>query len=140
MMNTGTTQEEFLKRGTNTKTNDEEDMISQKEWQQHLRKKRVETMDECFCSICMEVIVDATVSNPCGHIFCACCILCNQLLKKECPNCRACVTSTTRSRQMDNIISGMALRGEFPFDEFKQYLKRSDTVLKEEKVRNQQII
>ena len=132
-MNTGT-QEEV------TTNPNEEEKLSLKAWQEHVRSTREEITEPCICSICMEIIVHATISNPCGHIFCASCILCRKLQKKECPYCRAHMTSTTRSRQMDHIISGMALRGEFPFEDLEYYFKRSDTVLPDQKVRYKQII
>ena len=105
-----------------------------KEWQSMLRSSREAMTQECMCSICMGVIVHATISNPCGHVFCASCILSQSMHKKECPNCRARMTSRTRCRQMDTIINAMAMRGEYRLDDFVQYLKRSDTVLKHRKV------
>jgi len=99
-----------------------------------MQSSREAMTGEAICSVCMEVIVDATVSNPCGHIFCASCILGTTLQKKECPNCRTIITSTTRSIPMDNIILGMAMRGDFLFDDFMHYLKRSGTELTKQQV------
>lgn len=106
------------------------------EWKGIVQTSRQATTSECFCSICMEVIVDTTVVNPCGHIFCASCILCKKLHKRDCPNCRTRMQSTTRCKPMDTIIKAMAMRGDFRLGDFVQYLKQSDTILKQRKVRN----
>lgn len=94
------------------------------ETQKLIQSSRKAMTDEASCSICMDVIVKATVTNPCGHIFCASCLY--DVLKKnrECPVCRSKVMSTTRCAPMDNMIFGMAMRGDFRLDDCTYYLKR----------------
>ena len=104
------------------------------EWKSIVKTSRQATTAECVCSICMEIVVDATIVNPCGHVFCASCILCQKLHKKECANCRARMESTTRCKAMDNIIRAMVMRGDFQCDDFFQYWKRSKIVIKLRKV------
>ena len=92
-----------------------------KEWNDIVQTSRKTMTQECICSICREIVVRATIANPCGHFFCSSCIHNKNLQRKVCPNCRAGFTSTTRSIAMDNVISGMVMRGDFRCDDFFQY-------------------
>ncbi|KAK7504137.1 hypothetical protein BaRGS_00004441, partial [Batillaria attramentaria] len=66
-----------------------------------------ETMEtELQCSICSELFIQATSLN-CAHAFCALCIRQWLAVKKECPVCRAAVTSQVRSYVLDNYIDCM---------------------------------
>jgi E3 ubiquitin-protein ligase RNF8 len=71
---------------------------------------------EMQCSICSELFVKAT-SLSCSHSFCEFCL--NQWLavKKDCPVCRAPVTSRYRSVVLDNYIEKMV---EHLSDDMKQ--------------------
>ena len=108
--------------------------------------------EEVTCSICMDIIVKATVTNPCGHLFCASCLTnvmntptaaksvpTNPRKRSasptiECPVCRTNITSTTQCPPMDNIILGMAMRGDFPQDDFDHFIKRANIKLPSQKV------
>ena len=91
--------------------------------------------DEVTCSICMDIIVKATVSNPCGHLFCARCLKRALSNTECCPVCRTRITSRTRSIAIDNIIRSMAMRGDFTISDFQNYLARSSTKLSKKEVR-----
>lgn len=83
----------------------------------------VDTMEtELQCSICSELFVQATSLN-CAHSFCALCIRQWLAVKKECPVCRAAVTSQVRSYVLDNYIDRMV---EQLSDDLKQ--RRADLV------------
>ncbi|XP_033336925.2 uncharacterized protein LOC117226569 isoform X1 [Megalopta genalis] len=64
-------------------------------------------MDEQLtCSVCSELFVKATTLN-CMHTFCHHCIVTWNKKKRECPVCRAPVTSMNRSIVLDNFIESM---------------------------------
>ena len=79
---------------------------------------RQHILDEVTCSICMEILVQAHVANPCGHIFCKACIdripsvQKSRYTSKSCPSCRKEITSLSWVRSYDNIIWNMVLMGE----------------------------
>ncbi|XP_042209324.1 E3 ubiquitin-protein ligase rnf8-like isoform X3 [Homarus americanus] len=59
--------------------------------------------NELQCSICNELLITAITLN-CSHTFCRYCIDRWKKNKRECPNCRASITSETRSLVVDNFI------------------------------------
>ncbi|KAG7163731.1 E3 ubiquitin-protein ligase rnf8-A-like 1 [Homarus americanus] len=59
--------------------------------------------NELQCSICNELLITAITLN-CSHTFCKYCIDRWKKNKQECPNCRASITSETRSLVVDNFI------------------------------------
>ncbi|KAJ4443515.1 hypothetical protein ANN_05187 [Periplaneta americana] len=61
---------------------------------------------ELQCGICNELFVTATTLN-CTHTFCRSCILEWKKKKKECPICRARISSENRSLVVDNFIDRM---------------------------------
>lgn len=64
-------------------------------------------MDEQLtCTICSELFVKATTLN-CMHTFCQHCINVWNKKRKECPICRASVSSMNRSIVLDNFIESM---------------------------------
>ena len=75
-------------------------------------------VDEMTCAICMEIIVEAHIANPCGHIFCKSCIDRLPVVQKKltasksCPSCRMDITNVSWARSFDNIIWNMVLSGE----------------------------
>lgn len=118
----------------NTNIKGEQKQTANQEWNEMVKTSRNTMTQECICSICREIVVKSTIANPCGHIFCSSCIHSSNLQRKVCPNCRTPFTSTTRSVAMDNVISGMVMRGDFQCDDFFQYWKRSKIVIKLRKV------
>lgn len=75
-------------------------------------------IDELTCTICMEIIVQCHVANPCGHVFCKTCIdripsvQKKRYKSKSCPSCRKEIASLSWMRCIDNIIWNMVLSGE----------------------------
>ncbi|XP_045494697.1 E3 ubiquitin-protein ligase RNF8-like isoform X2 [Colias croceus] len=61
---------------------------------------------ELQCSICAELFVSATTLN-CSHTFCKYCITTWKKKKKDCPICRAPITSECRSLVLDSFIDKM---------------------------------
>ena len=75
-----------------------------------------------FVNLCYNKFFQATTLN-CSHSFCQYCINCWMKRKKECPVCRASITSHSRSIVLDNYIDKMV---ESLSEEMKQ--KRSEIV------------
>ncbi|KAF2353238.1 Forkhead-associated (FHA) domain [Trinorchestia longiramus] len=68
-----------------------------------------EVMDsEMQCPICNELFIKAVLLN-CTHTFCEYCIGCWKKKKRDCPSCRAVITSETRSLAIDNFIDKIVL-------------------------------
>ena len=105
-----------------------------KEWHELVKSSRRTMTEECICAICREIMVKATVCNPCGHMFCFHCIWSRKMTKRQCPNCRTNIFNTTRCLGVDNIISGMVMKGEFRSNDFVTYLKRSNKLVKLQQV------
>lgn len=64
-------------------------------------------MDDQFsCQICSELFVTA-VTLGCCHTFCQYCIHEWMKKKRDCPICRAIITTVTRSIVLDNFIEQM---------------------------------
>ncbi|CAH0581290.1 unnamed protein product [Chrysodeixis includens] len=61
---------------------------------------------ELQCSICAELFVTATMLN-CSHTFCKYCISMWKKKKKDCPICRAPITSECRTLVLDSFIEKM---------------------------------
>lgn len=61
---------------------------------------------ELQCSICNELFVKAMSLN-CSHSFCSLCIAHWMKVKKECPQCRAAITTHMRSIVLDSYIEKM---------------------------------
>ncbi|CAH1646671.1 unnamed protein product [Spodoptera littoralis] len=61
---------------------------------------------ELQCSICNELFVEATTLN-CSHTFCKYCISVWKKKKRDCPICRASITSECRSLVLDSFIEKM---------------------------------
>ncbi|XP_069356204.1 E3 ubiquitin-protein ligase RNF8-like isoform X2 [Maniola hyperantus] len=61
---------------------------------------------ELQCSICAELFVAAITLN-CSHTFCKYCITMWKKKKKECPICRAAITSECKSLVLDSFIEKM---------------------------------
>uniref|UniRef100_A0A2H1WFN0 E3 ubiquitin-protein ligase CHFR n=1 Tax=Spodoptera frugiperda TaxID=7108 RepID=A0A2H1WFN0_SPOFR len=81
---------------------------------------------ELQCSICNELFVQATTLN-CSHTFCKYCISVWKKKKRDCPVCRASITSECRSLVLDSFIDKMV---QSLSEEMKQ--KRKD-ILKDRK-------
>ncbi|XP_056020387.1 E3 ubiquitin-protein ligase RNF8-like [Ostrea edulis] len=86
---------------------------------------------ELQCSICNELYIQATSLN-CSHSFCALCIAEWMKVKKECPICRAPVTSQMKSIALDNYIDTMV---EHLSEELKTRRKHLVTTRKEEQAK-----
>lgn len=70
-------------------------------------EKFSDIMDEQLtCSICAELFIRATTLN-CTHTFCQFCIKSWIKKRRECPICRACISSKNRSLVLDNFIEKM---------------------------------
>uniref|UniRef100_A0A2A4J7C8 E3 ubiquitin-protein ligase CHFR n=1 Tax=Heliothis virescens TaxID=7102 RepID=A0A2A4J7C8_HELVI len=61
---------------------------------------------ELQCSVCNELFVEATTLN-CSHTFCKYCISVWKKKKKDCPICRAPITSECKSLVLDSFIEKM---------------------------------
>ncbi|KAJ8730803.1 hypothetical protein PYW08_002216 [Mythimna loreyi] len=61
---------------------------------------------ELQCSICNELFVEPTTLN-CSHTFCKYCISIWKKKKKDCPICRASITSECKSLVLDSFIEKM---------------------------------
>ncbi|KAK3792245.1 hypothetical protein RRG08_007325 [Elysia crispata] len=61
---------------------------------------------ELQCTICNELFIKATSLN-CAHVFCKLCINQWMKVKKECPNCRAPITSQMQALALDSYIDRM---------------------------------
>jgi len=64
--------------------------------------------EELQCSICTELLIEATSLN-CSHSFCAFCLKEWKKNKNECPVCRARITTETRSLVLDSYIDKMVV-------------------------------
>lgn len=79
---------------------------------------RQHILDDVSCTICMEILVNTHVANPCGHVFCKSCIdripsvRHKRYMTKSCPSCRKEITSLSWARSYDSIIWNMVLMGE----------------------------
>ncbi|KAJ2942635.1 hypothetical protein O0L34_g2103 [Tuta absoluta] len=62
--------------------------------------------NELQCSICAEQFIQATTLN-CSHSFCKYCITMWKKKKKDCPICRAPITSECKSLVIDSFIDKM---------------------------------
>ncbi|XP_038214993.1 E3 ubiquitin-protein ligase RNF8-like isoform X2 [Zerene cesonia] len=83
---------------------------------------------ELQCSICAELFVSATTLS-CSHTFCKYCITTWKKKKKDCPICRAPITSECRSLVLDSFIDKMV---QNLTDEMKK--KRQDMLKNREEV------
>ncbi|XP_045601879.2 E3 ubiquitin-protein ligase RNF8 isoform X2 [Procambarus clarkii] len=86
----------------------EQELASTAVASEHARKEVVESVSDVLenefqCPICNELFITAIMLN-CSHTFCRYCIDQWKKNKKECPNCRAPITSETRSLVVDNFI------------------------------------
>jgi len=97
--------------------------------------KKDDLAEESMCSICMDIIVQATSIVPCGHMFCKSCLV----KIKKCPTCRTIKCSTTPSKSFDNMIWHL-VRSKYIFqqDDVEHYLQRSRKTLTNEE--SQQIL
>jgi hypothetical protein len=98
---------------------------------------RQHILDDVSCTICMEILVNTHVANPCGHVFCKSCIdripsvKHKRYMTKSCPSCRKEITSLSWARSYDNIIWNMVLMGEifggdvYGEEDLNQFLIRS---------------
>ncbi|XP_048003250.1 E3 ubiquitin-protein ligase rnf8-A-like [Leguminivora glycinivorella] len=68
---------------------------------------KLDMESELQCSICSELFVRATTLG-CSHSFCRYCIRKWTANKKECPICRAAITSECRSIVLDSLVDKMA--------------------------------
>jgi len=72
---------------------------------------------EMKCNICMEIMVNSQVLNPCGHVVCGDCASKLDLKSKRkrsiCPTCRTIVQNVNPIRCLDNIIWHSIIRGAF---------------------------
>ncbi|XP_063543585.1 glutamic acid-rich protein-like [Cydia strobilella] len=68
---------------------------------------KLDVESELQCSICSELFVRATTLG-CSHSFCRYCIRKWTANKKECPICRAAITSECRSIVLDSLVDKMA--------------------------------
>eukprot|EP00587_Corethron_hystrix_P009200 CAMPEP_0113316036 /NCGR_PEP_ID=MMETSP0010_2-20120614/11458_1 /TAXON_ID=216773 ORGANISM="Corethron hystrix, Strain 308" /NCGR_SAMPLE_ID=MMETSP0010_2 /ASSEMBLY_ACC=CAM_ASM_000155 /LENGTH=365 /DNA_ID=CAMNT_0000172643 /DNA_START=24 /DNA_END=1122 /DNA_ORIENTATION=+ /assembly_acc=CAM_ASM_000155 len=110
----------------------------------HIRVTEKQNMaQEMICSICMEIIVDATSTAPCGHMYCEKCI--GSVVQKStmsankynrrnlphipCPMCRVNVNSLVRHQTTDNVILSMVKLGFFPSGEATHFLQRRGITL-----------
>lgn len=89
---------------------------------------------ELICSICLEIIVESTVINPCGHVYCFSCIEHYRRRYDDCPNCRCSIQSLIRVQYTDNIIYDLIKKGEFNEDDTMHYLKRNGKNLSQDEV------
>ncbi|CAH1407425.1 unnamed protein product [Nezara viridula] len=68
----------------------------------------IETLDrEMLCSICNDIIYEATALN-CRHTFCRFCLIEWKKKKKECPVCRTKIKTETRPLVIDSFIDKLA--------------------------------
>ncbi|XP_061725377.1 E3 ubiquitin-protein ligase rnf8-A-like [Cydia pomonella] len=70
-------------------------------------ESKLDMESELQCSICSELFVRATTLG-CSHSFCRYCIRKWTANKKECPICRAAITSECRSIVLDSLVDKMA--------------------------------
>ncbi|XP_063390810.1 E3 ubiquitin-protein ligase RNF8-like [Cydia fagiglandana] len=72
---------------------------------------KLDMESELQCSICSELFVRATTLG-CSHSFCRYCIRKWTANKKECPICRAAITSECRSIVLDSLVEKMTESAE----------------------------
>jgi len=74
------------------------------------------------CDICLELQVESTTLVPCGHSFCAACVL------DECPSCRSAVRDAAPNRTLDQAIDNLTRAAPACFDagDLEVYRKRMD--------------
>jgi len=103
--------EEFEKRLIETKLISDQQRIEEK----NAKKLKMDFLNSCKdelkCSICIELFITPVTLN-CGHIFCQFCINQFELEVKtnkdfNCPNCKIPITSQTRCRQIENLITAI---------------------------------
>ncbi len=98
---------------------------------------RQQILEDMTCTICLEILVNTHVANPCGHVFCKSCIDRIPSVKKKryesksCPSCRKEITSLSWARSYDHIIWNTMLMGSvFGSDphgegDLREFMKRS---------------
>ena len=64
---------------------------------------------EIQCSVCSEVLMDATAIN-CGHTFCKYCIVKWKRQKPNCPVCRKAIFFSSALKMIDQFIDKMYQR------------------------------
>ena len=103
--------EEFEKRLVKTKLISDQQRIEEK----NAKKSKMDFLNSCKdelkCTICIELFITPVTLN-CGHMFCQFCINQFELEVKtnkdfNCPNCKIPITSQTRCRQIENLITAI---------------------------------
>ncbi|XP_047737334.1 E3 ubiquitin-protein ligase rnf8-like isoform X2 [Hyalella azteca] len=86
---------------------------------------------EMQCPICNELFIKAILLN-CSHTFCEYCINSWKKNKRDCPACRAAITSETRSLAIDNFIDKIvnSLSEDMKINRLKTIKDREDEIVK----------
>lgn len=64
-----------------------------------------------ICSICHDVLENASSLKECGHTYCARCIrVCLERVSPSCPNCRVAVTGINPNYALRDVIESMPVR------------------------------
>lgn len=88
-----------------------------------IRKRSHQLMvGEQTCALCMDILIQTTISIPCGHHFCSPCT--TSLHNQICPSCRGTVQGWMPARSFDTIIWATALQGCFDREDAVAYLER----------------
>ncbi|XP_006624252.1 E3 ubiquitin-protein ligase RNF8-like isoform X1 [Apis dorsata] len=111
-------------------------VVSKIDEKESVLNKINDIMDEQLtCTICSELFVKATTLN-CMHTFCQHCINVWNKKRKECPICRASVSSMNRSIVLDNFIESMLKNLPIQFKERrKEILEERQAMEYKKKIR-----
>ncbi|XP_043802001.1 E3 ubiquitin-protein ligase RNF8-like [Apis laboriosa] len=111
-------------------------VVSKIDEKESVLNKINDIMDEQLtCTICSELFVKATTLN-CMHTFCQYCINIWNKKRKECPICRASVSSMNRSIVLDNFIESMLKNLPIQFNERrKEILEERQAMEYKKKIR-----
>lgn len=82
------------------------------------------------CPVCLDVLVDAVILNPCGHTFCRSCRDADRNTD-VCPTCRTKVQSDTPNRFANNVIWDMVQHGSLSVEETRSYLQKTGRQISE---------
>lgn len=93
-------------------------------------RKRKEALqhraDEFTCAICLELLVQAHILVPCGHMLCQVCVASSQ----KCPTCRQPIQRKMPCPTLDAAIDALVQSNWFPSDDMKDYRQRKEKLSK----------
>jgi hypothetical protein len=62
-------------------------------------------LDQMCCAICLDILVNPQTIVPCGHTYCASCLV--EIDNDQCPECRSSITSRVPALQLKGLIESL---------------------------------